>query len=80
MMEKDRAMIEHLEQVVKQLALERAMILKTKVMSEEEVTEFINEKGEKYAKKYARMNPLAIILEMVVDMTSHLEEVEDERE
>lgn len=71
MSREDRMMIEHLEKTVKQLAMERAMILKTEVMDEDEVTKFINEKGEKYAKKFERMGVGDIIFEGLMEIARY---------
>ena len=56
------------EDVIRELAMQRVMILKLNVMSEEEVTKMMNEKGEEYTKKYEAMHPLEIMLDRVGDM------------
>ena len=74
MKREDKIMREHLEETVKMLAMERAMLIKTDVMTEEEVTEFINEAGEKYAKKYDEMNPFEIVIEKMMEIIKKVEE------
>ena len=64
----DMTMIKDLESMVKMLARQRAMMIKTHVMTEEEMTEFLNEKGTKYADKYGSMKPHEIIIELASEV------------
>lgn len=58
----------HFEDVIRELAMQRAMLLKLGIMTEEEITEFLNEKGAEYTKRYEDMEPLEIMLDRVGDM------------
>ena len=73
----NESIIEHLEHTVQMLAMERAMVMKLDVMSEEEVTKFINQVGEKYARKYARMSAVDIIFEQMMEMAKFKIKQED---
>ena len=64
----------HLEDAVKNLAMQRAMLMKLDVMTEEEITGLINEFGEKYAKKYEKMGVLDIMLEAMVETLIEIKE------
>ena len=64
----------HFEDVIRELAMQRVMILKLGIMSEEEITKMMNEKGAEYTKKYEKMHPLEIMLDRVGDM---IEEVKN---
>ncbi len=68
MTKEDKVLVEHLESAVKQLAMERAMILHLGIMDEEDIGKFLNEKGEEYTLKYMSMNPVDIMLEGLVEL------------
>jgi translation initiation factor 2 beta subunit (eIF-2beta)/eIF-5 len=58
----DESIKNHLKETVRQLALERMMVIKLKVMSEEEVTEFINKYGDEFTKEFQGKSPIDIII------------------
>ena len=58
----------HFEDVIRELAMQRVMILKLGIMSEEEITKMMNEKGAEYTEKYEKMHPLEIMIDRVGDM------------
>ena len=53
---------EHLKDVVRELAMQRVVLLKLHVMSEDEITEFINKYGEEFTKEFSGKDPIEIIL------------------
>ena len=53
---------EHLKDAVRELAMQRVMLIKLKVMSEDEITEFINKYGDEFTKEFAGKDPIEIIL------------------
>jgi hypothetical protein len=74
--ELDKSIKGHFEDVIRELAMQRAMLLKLGIMTEEEITDFLNEKGAKYTKRYQDMDPVEIMLDRVGDM---IEEVKNGR-
>ena len=64
------------EKSIKDLALARALMLKTGA-NEEDVTEFINRTGEEYGAKYDKMTLGQPLADMVGDMLKSIAERED---
>ena len=61
-------LMESLKNAVKMLAVQRAMMMKLEVATEEEITEFINQEGVKWAEKYDKMDPLEILFEQMMEL------------
>lgn len=70
--EHDKNIKAHFEDVVRELAMQRVILLKLEIMDEEEITEFMNEKAEKYTKKYEAMNPVEIMLDRLKEMAKEV--------
>ena len=70
----DNDIIRVFEGVVKELAMQRDMIIKLNVMTEEEVTNFLNEKGKAYAEHYAPMTEADIMLERIEEILKGMSE------
>lgn len=69
----DMEIRKHFEDVIREVSMQRVMLLKLGIMEEEEITEFMNEKAEKYTKKYEAMNPVEIMLDRLKDMAKEVE-------
>ena len=53
---------EHLKDAVRELAMQRVMLIKLNVMKEDEITEFINKYGEEFTAEFSGKDPIEIIL------------------
>ena len=73
MVDKNKEIIEQLGRCVKELAKERAMILKLGIMTEEQVTQYINDEGVKYAEKYEEMSEGEILVESFIELLQSVE-------
>ncbi|MBQ1296756.1 MAG: hypothetical protein IIY21_22115 [Clostridiales bacterium] len=69
----DMEIRKHFEDVIREVSMQRVMLLKLGIMEEEEIAEFMNEKAEKYTKKYEAMNPVEIMLDRLKDMAKEVE-------
>lgn len=73
----DLEMVKLMENAVRDLARQRALLIKGGVMTEDEMTDFINEKGEKYGKKYDRMSIPDIVIEAIGEAIGIVKEKAD---
>ena len=69
----EKEAIDMLERAIRNLAQQRAMLMKLEIMNEEEITDFINEKGAKYGRKYDSMNPAQIMIEALGELAEMVE-------
>lgn len=61
----EQEIINVFEDLIRELAMQRDMIVKLGIMTLEEVTDFLTEKGTKYAEHYAPMSEADIMLERI---------------
>ena len=64
----DGNVVHDFEQMIKGLARTRAIMIQTHVMTEEEITEFLNVKGAEYGKHYGSMRAPEILMEMIDEL------------